>query len=616
MSEIQDKILPTMVVARHKPLVKSPARSYEYTSAVHGDFVPCQYDLKEIARAADVESYIARSINKHREVILKEGWYLEGPEDLTEYIKKRLFQMEIMSGTSFNDFIRETVNNVVMYGTSFGVLRRDPKRSAGRVIRLHGRYLKPIAGIFPMDPTCVSVKPDKSGHPKKWKQSVRSIGGNTEKIFDGVDVIPFTLDKKTGFSFGTPYILPVLDDVRELRRAEELATFIFARYSNPIIHHTIGNDNHPLKEPLDDGTTELDIARAALDYTSAEGHFVTSWRHDIEVKGSVNETMDAIPLVQYYEQRVMSGLRLSGIDVGKGRDTSKASAVVIQQAVKEAAQDIQNLIATTLTVKFLVPLLLEGGFSPNIDRYVDFKFHEIDTEERRAEQNHGLQSFGMNVLTQDEVRRDYFNKQPLKSQDGTSLGISAEHDAKVANAKGQVQSKAQPSNQSGKKSTKTKVTANTRTSYWFALECYLSKELLQDKTKAFDVLNSVAQFYVPDQVFEGIRQLEGTISKRAFDRFMKNYIGKSFKIKLETIVDNFNKEKDDTRKSAWFVRFKEELSDLVDIQLDTAFKFGVYKAAQKQNKKVFIGDTEIDTTSRSIPYYKLISLGKPITTKE
>ena len=46
------------------------------------------------------------------------------------------------------------------------------------------------------------------------------------KTFSAEDVIFISLDKNTGFTFGTPYIVPVLDDVRALRRLEEIAEIV------------------------------------------------------------------------------------------------------------------------------------------------------------------------------------------------------------------------------------------------------------------------------------------------------------------------------------------------------------------------------------------------------
>jgi hypothetical protein len=274
-------------------------------------FVPPVHDLAEVARAADVEPYIDQSIRKHREMILKEGYTIEGNDDnLVQYIKARLFEMALVTGIPTESLIREGLTNLVKYHNSAYVLRRDITRSKGRKIRLYGKTLDPIAGMFILDPTTVQVKVDRYGTPKKWQQTLSrssNTGGAERAIkrFNPEDVVFVTVDKNTGFSFGTPYILPVLDDVRALRRLEELAVMLASKEVFPLYHYKVGTDKLPAMH-LEGGGDEVDLVS------------------EVTLVSSDGGTLDIQPFLEYFEARVMGGLRLSPLDLGRGGTANRA----------------------------------------------------------------------------------------------------------------------------------------------------------------------------------------------------------------------------------------------------------------------------------------------------
>ena len=220
---------------------------YGSTSTIYGysgkkdkqPFMGPVYDLSEITRALDVEAYVSISVRKHREQILKEGWILSGGNQETiDYIKRRLFEFSLVTSVSFDENLREFTTNLIQYGTSLWVLVRNEDASTGNAYRWRGKAHQPIAGIFTMNPTTVTVQRDNKGHISKWEQKVNGSipGSDTSKRYSVEDVILATIDKKSGFVFGTPYILPVLDDVRVLRRIEEVAEIVAQRHAFPWNH--------------------------------------------------------------------------------------------------------------------------------------------------------------------------------------------------------------------------------------------------------------------------------------------------------------------------------------------------------------------------------------------
>lgn len=369
------------------------------------------HDLGEIARAIDTESYLARSVQKHREYILKEGWTLVGktPETL-DYVKNRLFHFAMATDITTDEWVRELITNLVTYSTCFLVLKRDQEKSLGFPIRLHGKYLDPIAGLFPMDPVSVKVRQNMSGRAVKWKQE---IGGQT-RIFDSEDVIDITIDRKSGFAFGTPYSLTVLDDIRALRRLEELCEMVAHKHLFPLFHVKVGTDEKPAQDvELADGSLipEVDIAKAEIQEMPTEGGLVTSERYTIELLGSEDKVLDLMPYIEHFKERVMSGLRLSPLDLGQADTGNKATAQVVNRNLVDAVKDYQRVFSDCITFKLLDKLVLEGGFDLNQDTRVQFQFPTADKEEERAMQQHGLSLFQSNAITCEEMRQGFLKKE-------------------------------------------------------------------------------------------------------------------------------------------------------------------------------------------------------------
>lgn len=323
-------VLSTAVKSRSKVLGR--ALSFEFQGHANvqrrsiDQFVPPVHDLAEVARAANVEPYVDQSIRKHREMILKEGYSVDGAdEEMVRYIKDRLFDMALVTQIPTENWIRECITNLVKFHNSFLVLRRDITRSRGRKIRMYGRTLDPIAGIFTLDPTTMRVKVDRYGTPKKWQQIIYSGGAQnkTEKKFNPEDIIHTTLDKSTGFSFGTPYIVPVLDDVRALRRLEELAVILASKEVFPLYHYKIGTDNLPAQQ-LEGGLDEVELVKAEVQNLPLQGNLITSHRHEVSLVSRDGAALDIGPFLEYFESRVMGGLRLSPLDLGRGGTANRA----------------------------------------------------------------------------------------------------------------------------------------------------------------------------------------------------------------------------------------------------------------------------------------------------
>jgi len=481
-SQIQEAIKERRRTLNRPLQYRTPAVGSDHRKDTGYTYYGPGYDLAEIGRAIDIEPYINQSVRKHREQILKEGFRLKGEDpEMVDYCNNRLFEISLISGITTQQMVREFTTNLVAYGTAFLVVRRDAERSSGRTIRMHGKDREPIAALYPLDPTSVSVALNDYGHPVRWKQRVpNAVGNQTEITFDADDVIVATIDKKPGFVFGTPYILPTLDDVRSLRRLEEIAEVIGQRHAFPLLHFKVGLDEIG-PQVFDDGTSEVDLVKSLVDNMSSQGGLVTSNRVEGVLLGGDKQTLDIEPYLQYFEKRVLGGLRLSEVDLGRGETASKASAVTVSQGLQDSARDFQAVIADVFNNYLFLPLCLEGGFDVKpTENMVTLDFTMIDREEERAKQSHGSDLYMNGAITHAELRKEYLGKNECSEDEKCDLYQEKEHErqkeltkmtgeqaiqkAKVTksqSAKNKTANKNRPRNQHGRKAAKTKVTKNS-----------------------------------------------------------------------------------------------------------------------------------------------------------
>lgn len=622
-------------------------RSYEFKGA--GDlrvtprskFNPPVYDLAEISRAADIEPYISQSVRKHREQILKEGYQISGSDEMMiSYIKQRLFEITLLTGITTEQWLRELVTNLITFHNAYLIFRRDPNRSSGKRIKVYGIELDPIAGIFVGDPTTMEVSVDKYGTPKAWRQKIDGDGDSSySKTYAVEDVVHITLDKKTGFTFGTPYLLPVLDDIRALRKLEEVAIIMAGKEAFPLYHYKVGTETKPATL-FEGGGSEVDMVADQVTTLPAQGFIVTSERHEVKLVSREGAALDLGPYLEYFEARVVAGLRLSPLDLGRGGAFSRGTATNLNKGLQDSAKDYQQVISDHLTHFVILPLLLEGGFDVLEDNMVRFTFPTIDREEERANQNHGTQLFMANAITASEFRKHYLNKQPLSEEEKNDLSLKQQTEAQkeivrvqgsvraaasggsdlMKAVKAQVSNKGQPKNQYGSKPAKSRFKAND---YFDSIENKV-KEL---KTKILDLSNNVTDVSLVDDYFrdfvkecyenskefidicieEGHKKAKKQydsfypdsdmdfeeIGNRAIDRFYTNFVNKSFWKILnpykDEIVSYLSGDKDNNVDVKPLFKaldnLYKDIKNLTDIQLITAERFGFIKFAKKVGSK-------------------------------
>lgn len=423
------------------------------------------FDLVEIAKASQVESYIRLSIDKHREHVLRHGWSFVGKNQTTvSHIYKRLHEISEGMGKPVEEQIRQAITNFIKYHNAFLCKTRDRnKLFKSRFGIRRGK----TTGLFSLNPVAMRFRRSERNQILEWYQVV----DHTEEMLKPEDVVHIPFSREDGYILGTPYLLQVLDDVQFLRRIEEIAGKLLHKFAYPLYHHKIGDKDNP-PDGRDDGTSDIGDAYGAVSGMAPEGHLVTSYLHSIEVIGAQSRAIDLKPYLEYAENRVIAGLNLSSLDLGRGDSSNRNTATTLSKGMSDRCGEYQEVFADLFTFYVLDELLLEGGFELNPDNRVYMFFPEIDRESKRAEENHYADLFVKNLVTHSEWRA-FSGREPFLDEQWkdtqferiTKPELNLKASIKAEATSNAIANKSKPSNQHGTKSTKTRVTKDMLAEY-------------------------------------------------------------------------------------------------------------------------------------------------------
>lgn len=416
------------------------------------------YDYSEFLRAEDVESYMMKSHRLHTEMCIKQGFSWTGPENrLVVYVQRRMREITVRAKSSQRKLLSELCSGLVKFSNAFIILVRRDDFEDGRHDYM-GRSLNPISSAWIAEAPFMYPRRN-NGRVIEWEYRNPSKIGTETKIFPAHNVIHIVVNQKGAEVMGTPYFLPVLDDIRVLRRIEEFDQLLISKHLFPLFHYKVGTEKQGTIT-FDDGSSEVDIVRAEVENLDTEGYVVTSHRHTIEAIGSKDKAIDLGPSLLYFEKRVIAGLDLSEIDLGRGDSANRSTATVINQSRADRCITIQQVVSDILEESLVTEFLLELGLDPFDERFrVSLKWKPINTEEQRLNETHQSLIFLSNLRSHSEAReamgeRPWNEEQWADSAVNTVSRISAEQglaaSEKLAETTAQVKQTAAPANQTNK----------------------------------------------------------------------------------------------------------------------------------------------------------------------
>jgi len=387
-----------------KKVIAEMGVSYPYFTSPREAFQEPEFDLLEIKRAVDTDSYIKTAFDTHVKTCLRQGYQFKSTnKEASSYIRNRLAHISVLSRRPFDSIIEAIFYNLVTYSNVFIYLIRDKKTSIGSSIKMKsGKMLEPIAGINTIDPTSMKIRRDTHGNITGYRQEVGGVYTGEYADFVPEDIIHIYYDKKDGYAFGTPYVVPVLDDVKLLRRLEQNIELLTVKHLFPLYKYTVGTEKAPAKP---NEITEMEDKVSNL---PSDGAIILPERHDISVVGAEGEALNVEQMLTYFENRVFTGLGVSGVSMGRGGTANRGTADTLDKNLQNRCKFFQRTTCNFLNQFLFIPLLLEGGFELNTaedEDLVKMEFKDPDIDRQVKIENQAIQLWQNDIITYDEVRQ-------------------------------------------------------------------------------------------------------------------------------------------------------------------------------------------------------------------
>lgn len=420
-----------------------------------------EVDLSQIKTAISRDSYLMQTVMKYSELLFKSGYSISGRDEAAlEYLNMRLSMMEIATNQTMHELWKGIGEDVVRYSNSF-IIKARAKGGVGlppglNILPTNGAK-EGIGGYFRLAPETVKILRDANGTIKSYQQEVE--GGGDPIDIKPIDMIHIRVNVQTGSAYGVPFLAPVLEDVRLLRKVEENIGLLLYRHIFPLIAYKVGI----AEKGYESSDEEIEEISSTIDQMPTDGAIVLPERHNIEAVKI--DPIEAKPYLDYFENRVFSGVGLSSVDFGRGdtanRNTADAMGGIKADRVKGWQQDIQEQI----DLHIIDELLAEGGFDPIVNPEWDceFMFNEIQLDQRIAKESHEINKFNNNLQSWEETRTA-LGMEPATDEArlqfqmigiataAASAAMKAESggDDKTEAGKNTSASKTQPENQNGK----------------------------------------------------------------------------------------------------------------------------------------------------------------------
>lgn len=400
------------------------------------------YNMQRMISAIETEPYVARVVDQLRMGVLQRGCDFVSPNpEYAQYIRKRFFEMEVVSKYTLRDHISALVAHTMLQGQGFITVIRNERASSGKEwTRFDGRIFKPIAALEIQDTTTMRINYDYQKNQLKSYYQLKgtNVGNDGRTLLQfGNGFFSFGSGKKrnnsamvewlpddvvhmrwmplAGKIWAMPPFLPVIDDILALREIEESVQLLIYQYGHPILHGTV--------EMLDPDAKEIAINRITASLSAVEGNgaLVTGSEVEFNMIGSEGKAIQLEGYLQYFKSRVLSGLYTSGISMGEGNSANRNSAAIIDKRQQEVIRELQTLLIDAFQ-PILDALLMEAGATLHdiFQNRVSLWFPDPDISTKITNEQHTMLLYQSNCITETEMRKE-LGRQALSEEDRNDL---------------------------------------------------------------------------------------------------------------------------------------------------------------------------------------------------
>lgn len=363
------------------------------------------FNAEKIRKAYFVDGYVRQSNESVVELVMKNGWRLDGEEEPVKYLKKRLYLMGLMAQPAepFDLTLEKIIRDFIIYANSFVFLGRADTMPLPRTHPISDKGY--LAALFPIGAQQIEPAYAKEDPTRQvgWVQSVKQPQGQvTQKLFTMEQILHIYYCREPNTVFGVPTNASAVDDIDMLRQSEEHVLNLIFKNLNPLIHHatpSITNDGQG--RPEDIGATK----RMYSEMT--DGILITPPNHTIKVIGSESQAIRAEGYIKGFRNRGLSGLASSSVLHGDLEGSSAAAAELMTRLHYQKVRHFRWILSVFLTHFLVNPLLQEGGFDPiwNEADTVVWGWNEVDDDWRTKVENHYLNMWDQDAVTFSELRK-------------------------------------------------------------------------------------------------------------------------------------------------------------------------------------------------------------------
>lgn len=368
------------------------------------NFETSKTDLTILANAIEKDSYLAQAVMRYAELLFVSGWTFKGKnEQALLYLKQRLEMIAVATKTPTEDLFFGIGHDIVRYANCFLV----KARAKGGKGLPPGMTLTPIlpskdaiAGYFRLPPQTMTISRDVNGNVLAYRQTPISGGENID--FKPEDVVHISVNRPVGEAYGESFISPVIEDIRLLRKIEENAALFLYRHIFPLMKYKVGLPEKGMEATPE----EIESLKNVIENLPTDGALLMPERHNLE--SIPIDTVDVRPFLDYFENRVFTGLGMSQVDFGRGDTANRNTADAMTGNKADRVKGWQQQIQVQIDKFIIEELLIEGGYDPliNPDFDINFSFNEVQQEQRIKHDVHEIFKFTNNVQTWDETRKN------------------------------------------------------------------------------------------------------------------------------------------------------------------------------------------------------------------
>lgn len=358
-------------------------------------FMDAEYDLSSLQSAVQLDGILNRAVNLFTEQITKNGYEISIPDDkVYKHVTTRLKEIELFTNIKNSELITNIARQLVTYGNAYLVkIRKNNTSKYGKPFKLYGSTKAPVCGLFIADASTIKLGMDIDNSVQWYKQVING----QEKLYDVEDVIHLFYNKVPGLLTGRSSLIPVLDDVRALRKLEEEAEILGFQYAVPLYLYKVGTDTHPA------APGEVDSVAMEINHMNTYGIMCVPHTHTVETVTSNNDVIDIMKYIDHFKARIYTGLGVSPVAMGELGTSNRNSSESAYLGMQAITKSYQQIISEKLEMELLRELILDGGYDPMKFEYV-LRFNEIDLEATIKKETHIIQLYQSNLISRDEAR--------------------------------------------------------------------------------------------------------------------------------------------------------------------------------------------------------------------